>query len=195
MVLVYLILHCGENVTLRLVSDIWRGARCATRAGHDVACMGLPVHLDSPGQDSEVLALRLPGRRPATGLEAGAVIVAMSACGPAQCHASSESDCRHKPFKTRFNTIAKQNKNYLQACRQVPQLLKTFAKFEEVTLKSKNVTEWPPSISGKVGHDLISIVLGCYVPVGRKTSNTAKKQRMAEGEKRHRGQDKPASEL
>ena len=27
MVLVYLILHCGENVTLRLVSDIRRGAR------------------------------------------------------------------------------------------------------------------------------------------------------------------------
>ena len=150
MVLVYLILHCGENVTLRLVSDIRRGARRATRPGHDVAGMGLPVHLDSPGPDSEVLALRLPGRQPATGLEAGAVIVAISACCPAQCYASSESDCRHKPFKTRFDAIAKQNKNYLRACRQVPQLLKTFAKFEEVTLKSKNVSEWPPSISGKV---------------------------------------------
>ena len=79
----------------------------ATRPGHDVAGMGLPVHLDSPGQDSEVLALRLPGRRSATGLEAGAAI---SACGPAQCHASSESDSRHKPFKTRFDAIAKQNK-------------------------------------------------------------------------------------
>ena len=100
MVLIYLILHCGENVTLRLVSDIRRGARRATRPGHDVAGMGLPVHLDSPVPDSEVLALRLPGRRPATGLEAGAVIVAISACGPAQCHSSSESDCRHTPFKT-----------------------------------------------------------------------------------------------
>ena len=113
MVLVYLILHCGENagVTLRrLVSDIRRGAPRATRPGHDsdVAGMGLPVHLDPPGPDSEVLALRLPpGRRSATGLEAGAAI---SACGPAQCHASSESDSRHKPFKTRFDAIAKQNK-------------------------------------------------------------------------------------
>ena len=119
MVSVYLILHCGENasVTLRrLVSDIRRGAPRTTRPGHDVAGMGLPVHLDSPGQDSEVLALRLQGRRPAAGLEAGAVIVAINACCPAQCHASSESDSRHKPFKTRFDTIAKQNKNYLRAC-------------------------------------------------------------------------------
>ena len=115
MVFVYLILHCGENagVTLRrLVSDIRRGAPRATRPGHDVTGMGLPVHLDSPGPDSEVLALRLPGRRPATGLGAGAVIVAISACCPAQSHASSESDSRHKPFKTRFDAIAKQNKNY-----------------------------------------------------------------------------------
>ena len=97
-------------VTLRLVSDVRRGARHATRPGHDVAGMDLPVQLDSPGPDSEVLALRLTGRRPATGLETGAVIVAISACGPAQCHASSESDCRHKPFKTRFDAIAKQNK-------------------------------------------------------------------------------------
>ena len=110
MVLVYLILHCGENagVTLRrLVSDIQRGAPRATRPGHDVAGRGLPVHLESPGPDSKVLAHRLPGRRPATGLEAGAAI---SACGLAQCHASSESDSRHKPFKTRFDAIAKQNK-------------------------------------------------------------------------------------
>ena len=110
MVLVYLILHCGENagVTLRLlVSDIRRGAPRATRTSHDVAGMGLPVHLDSPGPDSEVLALRLQGRRSATGLEAGAAI---SACGPAQCHARSKSDSRHKPFKTRFDAIAKQNK-------------------------------------------------------------------------------------
>ena len=94
------------------MSDIRRGARRATRSGHDVTGMGLPVHLDSPGQDSEVLALRLQGRRLATqaGLEAGAVIVAISACCLAQCHASSESDSRHKPFKTRFDAIAKQNK-------------------------------------------------------------------------------------
>ena len=106
---VCLILHCGEyrDGTWRLVSDIRRGARRATRSGHDVTGMGLPVHLDSPGPDSEVLALRLPGRRSATGLEAGAAI---SACGLAQCHASSESDSRHKPFKTRFDAIAKQNK-------------------------------------------------------------------------------------
>lgn len=66
MVLVSLILHCWENyaqnVTLRLVSDTLRGARRATRAGHDVAGMGLPVHLDSPGPDSEVLALRLDSK-------------------------------------------------------------------------------------------------------------------------------------
>ena len=31
------ILHCGEYVTWRLVSDIRRGARRATRFGHDVA--------------------------------------------------------------------------------------------------------------------------------------------------------------
>ena len=83
------------------------GIQSPTRPCHDVACMGLPVHSDSLGQDSEVLALRLPGRRSATGLEVGAVIVAISACSQAQCHASSESDCRHKPFKTRFDAIAK----------------------------------------------------------------------------------------
>ena len=93
-VLVCLILHCGEYVTWRLVSDIRRGARRAARSGHDVTGMGLPVHLDSPGPDSEVLALRLPGRRSATGLEAGAAI------SLAQCHASSESDSRHKPDST-----------------------------------------------------------------------------------------------
>ena len=43
-VLVCLILHCGEYVTWRLVSDIRRGARRATRSGHDVAGPGL--HLD-----------------------------------------------------------------------------------------------------------------------------------------------------
>ena len=41
MVLVYLILHCWENVTLWLVSDIRRGPRCATRPCHDVAGQGL----------------------------------------------------------------------------------------------------------------------------------------------------------
>ena len=41
---VCLILHCGEYVTWRLVSDIRRGARRATRSGHDVAGPGL--HLD-----------------------------------------------------------------------------------------------------------------------------------------------------
>ncbi len=58
-------LHCGENVTLRLVSDIWRGARRrgATRAGHGVTSLGLP----GPGPDSEVRALRL--LRLVTGLE------------------------------------------------------------------------------------------------------------------------------
>ena len=40
MVSVYLILHCGEYVTWRLVSDIRRGAR----RGHDVAGPGF--HLD-----------------------------------------------------------------------------------------------------------------------------------------------------
>lgn len=45
------------------MSDTLRGARRATRAGHvDVAGMGLPVHLDSPGPDSEVLALRLDSK-------------------------------------------------------------------------------------------------------------------------------------
>ena len=89
LVQVYLILHCRENVTLWLVSDILRGARSASRPGHDVSCMGLLVHLDSQGPDSEVLALRLPGRLPVNGLGAGAaVIVAISACCPAQCHAS-----------------------------------------------------------------------------------------------------------
>ena len=53
-------------------------------------------------------------------------------CGHQCWRASSESDCRHTPFKTRFDAIAKQNKNYVRACGPVPQLLKTFAKFEEV---------------------------------------------------------------
>ena len=44
---VWLVLHCGEYVTWRLVSDIRRGARRAARSGHDVTGMGLPVHLDS----------------------------------------------------------------------------------------------------------------------------------------------------
>ena len=69
-------LHCGKNVTLRLVSDIWRGAYRATRTGHGVTSLGLP----GPGPDSEVRALRLRLRRPVTGLGAGAAI---SACGPA----------------------------------------------------------------------------------------------------------------
>ena len=50
---------------------------------------------------------RIPDVLSATGLEAG---TAISACGPAQCHASFEPDSRHKPFKTRFDAIAKQNK-------------------------------------------------------------------------------------
>lgn len=140
------------------MSDIRRGPPRATRPSHDVAGMGLPVHLDSPGPDSEVLGLRLQGRRSATGLEAGAAI---SACGPAQCHASSESDSRHKPFKTRFDAIAKQNKTICEPAGRFLNYKKPL--LEEVALKSKNVTEWPPSISGKVGHDLISIVLGCYI--------------------------------
>ena len=81
MVSVYLILHCGENagVTLRrLVSDIRRGAPRATRPGHDVTSMGLPVHLDSPGPDSEVLALmsRAGGRPLDSKLELPSVLAA-----------------------------------------------------------------------------------------------------------------------
>ena len=57
-----------------------------------------------------------------------------------------------------------QNKIKLSASlRAGSSIIKTFAinlNFEEVALKSK---EWPPSISGKVGHDLISIVLGCSI--------------------------------
>lgn len=57
-----------------------------------------------------------------------------------------------------------QNKIKLSASLRAGSLIiKTFAQLEEVALKSKNVTEWPPSISGKVGHDLISIVLGCSI--------------------------------
>ena len=56
-------LHCGKNVTLRLVSDILRGAHRATRTGHGVTSLGLP----GPGPDSEVRALRL--LRLVTGLE------------------------------------------------------------------------------------------------------------------------------
>ena len=58
-----------------------------------------------------------------------------------------------------------QNKIKLSASlRAGSSIIKTFAiNFEEVALKSKHVTEWPPSISGKVGHDLISIVLGCSI--------------------------------
>ena len=42
----------------QLVSDVRCGPRSPTRAGHDVAGMGLPGHLDSlgPARDSEVLA-------------------------------------------------------------------------------------------------------------------------------------------
>ena len=40
----------------RLVSDVRCGPRRPTRAGDDVAGMGLPGHLDSLGPDSEVLA-------------------------------------------------------------------------------------------------------------------------------------------
>ncbi len=43
MVLVYLILHCGETVTLWLVSDILRWARRATTPCHDVAGQGLDL--------------------------------------------------------------------------------------------------------------------------------------------------------
>jgi hypothetical protein len=57
MVLVCLLLYVGEIVTLRLVSDIRRGARRATQAGHCVTSMGLLGHLDSPGPESEVPAL------------------------------------------------------------------------------------------------------------------------------------------
>ena len=53
-------------------------------------------------------------------------------CGHQCWRASSESDCKHTTFKTRFDAIAKQQKNYLRACGPVPQLLKTFASFEEV---------------------------------------------------------------
>ena len=89
-------LHFGEKVTLRLVLDILRGASSATRAGHGVTCMGLPGHLDSPGPDSEVRALRLP--EPATGSGAGAVIVAISAGVRVQ---SQTADTRHlKPDST-----------------------------------------------------------------------------------------------
>ncbi len=112
------LLRCGENVTLRLVSDIRRGARRATRAGHGVTGLGLPGHLDSPGPDSEVRALRL--RRPVTGLGTGAAI---SASGP---DASSESDCRHTPFKTRLKNKIK------TICEPCGPVLKTFATSEEV---------------------------------------------------------------
>ena len=46
----------GKHITCRLVSDVRCGPRRPTRAGHDVAGMGLPGHLDSLGPDSEVLA-------------------------------------------------------------------------------------------------------------------------------------------
>ena len=47
---------CVYCCTCRLVTNVRRGTRRATRAGHDVACMGLQGHLDSLGPDSEVLA-------------------------------------------------------------------------------------------------------------------------------------------
>ena len=40
---------------LLYLQDVLRGTRRATRAGHDVAGMDLLGHLDSQGQDSEVL--------------------------------------------------------------------------------------------------------------------------------------------
>ncbi len=103
-------LHFGENVTLLLVSDIRREASRSSRAGHGVTGMGLPglhettvtwIPQARTQKSGHCPALRL--RRLATGLGAGAAI---SACGPAKCHAP---------------------------------------------------------ISGKAGHDLISIVLGCYI--------------------------------
>jgi hypothetical protein len=125
MVLVYLLLHVGEIVTLRLVSDIRRGARRATQAGHCVTCMGLPGHLDSPVPESEVWALRL--RRPATGqgLGAGAVIVtvAISACGQAQCHA-------HRFFKPDSTPL--QNKIKLSASLRACWPVNLKNTFEEV---------------------------------------------------------------
>ena len=44
------------HATCWLVPDARRRASSTLRAGHDVAGMGLPGHLDSLGQDSEVLA-------------------------------------------------------------------------------------------------------------------------------------------
>ena len=48
--------NLGMHITCRLVPDARRRASSAPRAGHDVASMGLPGHLDSLGLDSEVLA-------------------------------------------------------------------------------------------------------------------------------------------
>ncbi len=44
------------HATCWLVPDARRRASSTLCAGHDVAGMGLPGHLDSLGQDSEVLA-------------------------------------------------------------------------------------------------------------------------------------------
>ncbi len=44
------------HATCWLVPDARRRASNTLRAGHDIAGMGLPGHLDSLGQDSEVLA-------------------------------------------------------------------------------------------------------------------------------------------
>ena len=50
------LVRLGMHITCQLVSDVRCWPRRPTRAGHDVACMGLPGHLDSLGPDSEVLA-------------------------------------------------------------------------------------------------------------------------------------------
>ena len=46
----------GVHATCWLVPDARSRASSTPRAGHDVASMGLPGHLDSLGPDSEVLA-------------------------------------------------------------------------------------------------------------------------------------------
>ena len=48
--------NLGMHITCRLVPDARSRASSTPRAGHDVAGMGLPGHLDSLGPDSEVLA-------------------------------------------------------------------------------------------------------------------------------------------
>ena len=150
---VSVILHCAENVTLRLVSDIRRGARRATRPGHDVAGPGL--HLDGSDARLRCAACRWSSNVPQ---DCGAV-QKQTAAG--EYHVSSESDCRaskQSNFGGRREALTA-FKFFLYG--PVPHFLKLGTRG-----KSKWDVQRPPPIFGKVGHSVLYSVRVCFILIG-----------------------------